>query len=83
MRTPAVVKGMKNSQKIRVIINGVGFYTTVRDTEDRFMQSQHRVAVQMTLDKMAKEKNSGLAQTIRFYDNQMKQISIDVQVDLM
>ena len=36
MRTKQVITGLKNSQKIRIIIDGVGIYTTVGALDTMF-----------------------------------------------
>lgn len=65
MRKAAVIKGLKNSQKIRVLLDGVGFYMTVGEIEHRFVKTTHYTVVAHTLDLMSKEKCGGLAHTIR------------------
>lgn len=48
MRTQRLVDGLNNSQKIRVIVDGVGFYTTVGATSN-IVTRKHRMAVQTAL----------------------------------
>jgi len=48
VRTPRLISGFKNSQRIRVIVDGVGFFTTVNGTQD-ICTSHHRMAVQLAL----------------------------------
>ena len=83
MRKAAVIKGLKNSQKIRAIVNGVGFYMTVGEIENRFAMSTHYTVVAHTLALMAKEKCGGIGHTVRVYDGKMNQVPVEVQVDLM
>ena len=52
MRTPTFITGFKNSQRIRVIVDGVGFYTTVAGTAD-ICTNHHAVATQMALMNLA------------------------------
>ncbi len=83
MRKAAVIKGFKNSQKIRVIVEGVGFYMTVGEIENRFAMSTHYTVVAHTLALMSKEKCGGISHTVRVYDGKMNQTPVAVQVDLM
>ena len=83
MRRKQVVSGFNNSQKIRVIVDGVGFYMTVGETVERFATSNHRIAVETTLTKMAQEQITGFGQRVSVYDSRMKQTQIDVQVDIL
>jgi len=46
MRTKVIFDGLKNSQKIRVIINGVIVYTTIKGVlYDLFGNTEQRAAV--------------------------------------
>ena len=84
MRTKTLVKGFKNSQKIRVIVDGVGIYTTVGATASIFSSSKHYGAVDFALYKLAEMRReaksegdplpSGLACTY---------LSMNVQTDLL
>jgi hypothetical protein len=82
MRTKRLIEGLNNSQKIRVIINGIGFYTTVADTENMVFTSQ-RVAVQSLLYSLGLSGDRGLASTQRVYDETNKVVEFQVQVDLV
>lgn len=54
MRTKTVIEGLKNSQKIRVIVKGVAFYTTVYDMAfNLFGDSNIRAAVWTSTEKLA------------------------------
>ena len=52
MRRQQLVRGLNNSQKIRVIVGGVGFYTTVGETEN-ICTHHHAIATQMALMNLA------------------------------
>ena len=89
MRTKRWVQGLDNSQKIRVICNGVGFYTTVKGAFDMCIHSQ-RVAVTSVLTSLGFDQSlpegkrpTGLGTTIRCFDHEGKQVSVEVQVDLV
>jgi hypothetical protein len=91
MRTKRLIDGLNNSQKIRVIVNGVGFYTTVEGAINMAFRSQ-RSAVMMALVSVGlsqtlpvADRITGLARTYRVYDdaNDSKQIEVAVQVDLV
>ena len=47
------IRGIKNSQKIRVIIDGVGMYMTVRDACLGFATHSHAVAVNDSLTALS------------------------------
>ena len=83
MRTKAIVAGLKNSQKIRVILDGVGIYMTVKDTDHMFATTKHREAVMCTLHLLAKDKVTGMGHRTTHYDDNMKRFEVDVQVDLL
>jgi hypothetical protein len=76
MRTKQLYPGIGNSQKIRVILNGVGIYTTVAATQSIFATTNHRLAVESALSKIS--SNGGL---ISGYSSRWN--GIDFQVDLM
>lgn len=78
-----IIPGLKNSQKIRVILNGVGIYMTIKDTDSVFATTQHREAVMSTLAVIAKEKVTGFGHRVKHYDSAMTANYIDCQVDLM
>ena len=79
MRTKTLIDGFKNSQKLRVIINGVAIYTTIKSVLfDLFGNSEQRAAVCDALIKLSFYKRvanyTGLAEDFRGYS---------VQVDLL
>jgi hypothetical protein len=59
MRTKTLIHGFKNSQKIRVMIDGLGLYMTVVEIADRFATAPHRAAVWLTAEKLAVERETG------------------------
>lgn len=79
MRTKTLIDGFKNSQKLRLIINGIIVYTTVKGVLfDLFGSSEQRAAVCDALMKLSFYKRTenvmGLAEDFRGYS---------VQVDLL
>lgn len=75
MRTKQLYPGVNNSQKIRVILNGVGIYTTVSQAQDMFMNIDHRSIVDYALCELSRESHiSGIAS---------RRNGIDFQVDLL
>lgn len=77
MRTKTIVEGFKNSQKIRVIINGIALYTTVKGMAfDTFGMTDQRVAVWDALMSLARQRRAepaavGLAGNWRGYEVQV------------
>ena len=49
-----VIPGLKNSQRIRVIVDGVGIYMTVRDAATNFATATHGLAVRMALESLVR-----------------------------
>lgn len=76
MRTKRIYANIKNSQKIRVILNGVGVYTTVMQAQGIFSHTYHRVAVDVALTEIAQQRGKILGYATRWN-------GIDVQVDLL
>lgn len=76
MRTKQLYPGIKNSQKIRVILNGVGIYTTVAETQGIFATTNHREAVNLALTEIAQMRGEILGYASRWN-------GIDFQVDLL
>lgn len=60
MRTKTFINGFKNSQRVRVIVDGVGFYTTVAGTAD-ICTSKHALATQMALTRLARDRRAAIA----------------------
>ena len=77
MSRQAIIPGLKNSQRIRVIVNGVGFHTTVQGMTEMCFTEQ-REAVWNALEVIAREKIQG-------FGGHYKMISktIDFQVNLL
>ena len=82
MRMKRIVAGLNNTQKIRVIIDGVGFVTDVYGMTEMPIVSQ-RASVWQVLEQMAMRGHKGMATRITYYDNAMKAGTHDIQVDLL
>ena len=83
MRKQQLVRGLNNSQKIRVIVAGVGFYTTVGETEN-FCTQRHRTATQMALMNLVHERITNPEITgFGFNYVGVEGNTVDVQVDLV
>ena len=93
MRTQTLISGFKNSQKIRVIVDGVGFYTTVGGTSE-ICTHKHRVAVQVALMNLSHhrnmdeirnnpEKHTGFGFNYNYTADGVEHVSVPVQVDLV
>jgi len=79
MRTKVIFDGLKNSQKIRVIINGVIVYTTIKGVlYDLFGNTEQRAAVCDALLQLSyfyrTEKSTGLSKDFRGYSIQVNLI---------
>lgn len=61
MRTQRLIDGFNNSQKIRVIVDNVGFYTTVGGTQD-ICTTKHRTATHMALMNLANSRYTAKVQ---------------------
>ncbi len=81
MRQKRIIAGLNNNQRIRVIVNGVGFFTTVKGMTEMCFTDQ-RVAVWTALERIAREGTRSLASRTAVYDNHMQKTNIDFQVDL-
>jgi hypothetical protein len=91
MRTPTFITGFRNSQRIRVIVDGVGFYTTVAGTQD-ICTNRHRVAVQIALMNLANHRDRARVMRMDLstgfgfnyvYTNEGSEDVVSVQVDLI
>ena len=82
MRRKQIIPGLKNSQRIRVIVNGVGFYTTVQGVTEMVF-SEQRVIVYNALELIGREKIQGYGGQNRVYDSKMNVVTFDVQVNLL
>jgi hypothetical protein len=79
MRTKVLFDGLKNSQKIRVIINGVIVYTTIKGVLfDLFGNTEQRAAVCDALLQLSyfyrTEKSTGIGKDFRGYSIQVNLI---------
>jgi len=82
MRTKQMYESFKNSQKIRIMVNGFGMYMQIKDISN-ICTTIHRVAVEATLVEMDMFNSLGLGKTITVYDSKMNPVSVDVQIDLV
>ena len=82
MRTKQIISGLKNSQRVRVILNGIGFYTTVQGVTEMVF-SEQRVIVYNALELIGREKIQGYGGQNRVYDSKMNVVTFDVQVNLV
>ena len=82
MRRKQIIPGLKNSQRIRVIVNGVGFHTTVQGVTEMVF-SEQRVIVYNALELIGREKIQGYGGQNRVYDSKMNVVTFDVQVNLL
>ena len=88
MRNRLVV-GLKNSQKIRVIVNGVAFHTTVQGAMEGMSFVDQRLAVSHVLTELGlgqfnlTDRPLGIAKPVRVYNHKNERVTIDVQVDLV
>jgi hypothetical protein len=95
MRTKRFIDGLNNSQKIRVIINGIGFHTTVEGAFNMAFRSQ-QLAVTQVLQSIGWNRRAlkgrvvdlsntmtGLATRVRVYGEDDKLVEFDVQIDLI
>jgi hypothetical protein len=79
MRTKVIIDGFKNSQKLRVIINGITVYTTIKGVLfDLFGNTEQRAAVCDALLELSyfyrTEKSTGLGKNFRGYSIQVNLI---------
>ena len=82
-----LVVGLNNSQKIRVIVNGVGFYTTVKGALEGMSFVDQRLAVSHILTELGIGQfttvTTGIGKTVRVYNHKNERVSVDVQIDLV
>ena len=88
MRTKRLIPYFNNSQKIRVIVDGIGLYMTVGQVETMFATTNHRMATftalgRLGLDRLKNSKITGIGTTVKLYDHAMQEKSIPVQVDIL
>jgi hypothetical protein len=85
----SLISGLKNSQRVRVIVNEVGFYTTVKGALDTCFRAQF-LAIQQVLSHLGElqrgpkaNRSTGLATRVNTFDHNDKPVSFDVQIDLI
>ncbi len=88
MRTKTYIQGFKNSQKIRVMIDGFGIYTTVSGVPEVFATHSHRQAANDGLLRLAymrymAQKEGELIPTGLGMTSYNSQGSTQVQIDLL
>jgi hypothetical protein len=89
MRTKTLIQGFKNSQKIRVMIDGFGIYTTVGGVGAVFATHSHRQAAfdglfRLSSDRYyAQRKGDPLPTMVSMTTMNTSQVSKQVQVDLL
>ena len=88
MKTKQLIPGLHNSAKIRVIVDGVGFHTTIKGVGD-LVYYRHRVAVIQALNALASSRKKATGTDIPVgYSTRYevwqddKTHAVDVQVDL-
>lgn len=80
MRTKTIIEGFKNSQKIRVVINGIIVFTTIRDAAyNLFGQLEQRAATLEAIDEIRRRRSFG-ANMVGFSGRFR---NIDIQVNLI
>jgi hypothetical protein len=82
MRTKQIISGLKNSQRIRAIVNGVGFYTTVQDALAGPFTTQTS-AVNVVLHQLGSEKITSLGRSVKVYNSYMEAVVFNIQIDLV
>lgn len=84
-----LVVGLKNSQKIRVIVNGVAFHTTVQGAMEGMSFVDQRLAVSHVLTELGlgqfnhTDRPLGIAKPVRVFNHKNERVTVDVQVDLV
>ena len=96
MRTKTLIHGFKNSQKIRVMVDGFGIFMTIGDIPNILATTSHRVAVWDTVVKLARNRRiametfgpsgsipTGIGNRTRVYQSIDDSVDFDVQIDLL
>ena len=81
MRVRSYIKGLKNSQKIYLAVNGVAMFTTVGATQN-FAYTTQRSAVYVLLSELAQSDAMGMSRTVRVYNDKMEQVPVEVSISL-
>ena len=87
MRTRTLYPGFKNSQKIRIMIDGFGMYMRVCDIPN-ICTSKHRAAVESAMCTLsssivAGQKITGFSCGITVYNDKCEPTRVDTSVDLV
>jgi hypothetical protein len=86
MRTKQWITGLNNNQRIRVIVNSIGFITTVKDSLSGPFNTQtnamHSALMSLSYAKQ-KDNASGIGRRFKVYDHKMKSVEFDIQIDLI
>lgn len=87
MRTKVLFPGVKNSQKIRVMVDGFGMYMKVSDISN-ICTLTHRSAIESAMTTLASclekgQRISGFGSGISVYDGKMESVRVDVQIDMV
>jgi hypothetical protein len=82
MRTKQIVPGFKNKQRVRAIVNGVGYITTIQDLVCGPFSTQ-TTALLNALHIMKTADCGGVGTTIRTFDHEMKEQSFQIQLDML
>ena len=62
MRTKQIIPGFNNNQKIRVIVDGVGVYTSIARLSSTFATGMHYRAAQLSILQLAEDAKAAKAQ---------------------
>jgi hypothetical protein len=82
MNSKRLITGLKNSQSIRVIIQGVAVFMKVKDVPVSFAFPDQRSVVMLSLEHLGTQRLRSFGRTYQVYDDQMKMKTVDIQVDL-
>jgi hypothetical protein len=79
--------GIKNSQKIRIMVDGFGMYMRVSDIPN-ICTSTHRAAVEsgmctLSSSIVAGHKITGFGSGIVVYNDKIQPTRVDIQIDLI
>ena len=84
-----LVVGLNNSQKIRVICNGVALHTTVKGALEGMSFVDQRLAVSHVLTELGlgqftfSDAITSVTRMVRVFNHKNERVSVDVQVDLL
>ena len=84
-----LVVGLNNSQKIRVICNGVAFHTTVQGALEGMSFVDQRLAVSHVLTELGLgqitffDPITSVTRMVRVFNHKNERVSVDVQIDLV